>query len=49
MLLMSVKILIDSASDLNKEEAKKMKSKARETAIKYDSINTKNILVEVFK
>ena len=34
---------------LNKEEAKKMKSKARETAIKYDSINTKNILVEVFK
>ena len=34
---------------MNKEEVKKMKTKARETAIKYDAVNTKNILVEVFK
>ena len=34
---------------LNKEEMKKLKAKARETAVKYDSVNTKNILIEVFK
>ena len=34
---------------MNKEEVKKMKTKARETAIKYDAVNTKNILVDVFK
>ena len=30
------------------EEIKKMKLKARETAIKYDSVNTKDILINVF-
>ena len=35
--------------NLNKEEEKKMLTKARETAVKYDSINTKDILINVFK
>ncbi len=34
---------------LNQEEEKKMKAKARETAIKYDSFKTKNQILEVFK
>ena len=34
---------------LNKEELNKLILKARETAIKYDSINTKNIILDVFK
>ena len=34
---------------MNKEEVKKMKKKARETAIKYDSNNTKELLLKVFK
>ena len=34
---------------LNNEEVKKMKKKARETAIKYDSKNTKEMLLKVFK
>ena len=34
---------------LNNEEIKKMKKKARDTAIKYDSKNTKNLIIEVFK
>ncbi len=35
--------------DLNQEEKKKMKNKARETAIKYDSFKTRNIILDVFK
>ena len=35
--------------NLNQEEEKKMKSKARETAIKYDSFKTRNIILDVFK
>jgi len=35
--------------NLNNEEEKKMKSKARETAIKYDSFKTKDIILDVFK
>ena len=34
---------------LNHEEEKKMKTKARETAIKYDSFKTKDIILDVFK
>ena len=34
---------------MNNEEVKKMKKKARETAIKYDSNNTKELLLKVFK
>ena len=34
---------------LNGEETRKMKSKARETAIKFDSFKTKNIILDVFK
>ena len=34
---------------LNQEEEKKMKAKARETAIKYDSFKTKDIILDVFK
>lgn len=34
---------------MNKEETSKMKKKARETAIKYDSNNTKDLLLKVFK
>ena len=34
---------------LNNEEIKKMKKKARETAVKYDSRNTKNMILDVFK
>ncbi len=34
---------------MNNEEVKKMKKKARETAIKYDSNNTKELLLRVFK
>ena len=34
---------------LNSEEVKKMKAKARETAIKYDSFKTKDIILDVFK
>ena len=35
--------------NLNQEETKKMKSRARETAIKYDSFKTRNIILDVFK
>ena len=35
--------------NLNNEEMKKMKSKARETAIKYDSFKTRNLILDVFK
>lgn len=35
--------------NLNNEERNKMKRKARETAISFDSINTKNKIIEVFK
>lgn len=35
--------------NLNNEERNKMKRKARETAISYDSINTKNMIIDVFK
>ena len=34
---------------MNNEEKNKMKKKARETAIKYDSKNTKKIIIDVFK
>ena len=34
---------------LNQEEIKKMKKKARETAIRYDSKNTKDMLLKAFK
>ena len=34
---------------LNQEETKKMKSKARETAIKYDSFKTRDLILDVFK
>ena len=34
---------------LNNEEAEKMRTKARETAIKYDSFKTKNLILDVFK
>ncbi|MBO6195004.1 MAG: O-antigen ligase family protein [Bacilli bacterium] len=34
---------------LNNEEIKKMKKKARETAVKYDSKNTKDMILKVFK
>ena len=34
---------------LNQEEEKKMKTKARETAIKYDSFKTKDQILDVFK
>ena len=34
---------------MNNEEINKMKKKARETAIKYDSKNTKDMLLKVFK
>jgi len=34
---------------MNNEEISKMKKKARETAIKYDSKNTKDLLLKVFK
>ena len=34
---------------MNNEEINKMKKKARETAIKYDSKNTKDLLLKVFK
>ncbi len=34
---------------LNQEEEKKMKTKARETAIKYDSFKTRNQILDVFK
>ena len=40
---------IIKALNLNQEEEKKMKSKARETAIKYDSFKTKDIILDVFK
>ena len=36
-------------TNMNQEEKKKMRIKARETAIKYDSNNTKSILIDVFK
>ena len=35
--------------NLNREEEKKMMIKARETAVKYDSINTKDVLINIFK
>ncbi|MBQ1496039.1 MAG: O-antigen ligase family protein [Bacilli bacterium] len=35
--------------NLNNEERNKMKRKARETAISFDSINTKNKIIDVFK
>ena len=35
--------------NLNKEAEKKMKLKARETALKYDTFKTKNIILDVFK
>ena len=35
--------------NLNNEEIKKMKKKGRETAIKYDSNNTKELILKVFK
>ena len=35
--------------NLNSEEEKKMRSKARETAIKYDSFKTRNLILDVFK
>ena len=41
--------IIIKALNLNQEEEKKMKSKARETAIKYDSFKTKDIILDVFK
>lgn len=34
---------------MNNEEKNKMRKKARETAIKYDSNNTKKLIIEVFK
>ena len=34
---------------LNQEEEKKMRTKARETAIKYDSFKTRNQILDVFK
>ena len=34
---------------LNNEEEKKMKAKARETAIKYDSFKTRSLILDVFK
>ena len=34
---------------LNNEEKNKMRKKARETAIKYDSKNTKELILNVFK
>ena len=34
---------------MNNEEIKKMKKKARETAIRYDSKNTKELILKVFK
>jgi len=34
---------------LNEEETKKMKMKARETAIKYDSFKTRELILDVFK
>ena len=37
------------AKNLNQEEEKKIKAKARETAIKYDSFNTRKIILNVFK
>lgn len=37
------------AINLNQEEEKKIKSKARETAIKYDSFKTKDMILDVFK
>ena len=40
---------IVKALKLNNEEEKKMKTKARETAIKYDSFKTKDIILDVFK
>ena len=40
---------IVKALKLNSEEEKKMKTKARETAIKYDSFKTKDIILDVFK
>ena len=40
---------IIAMKNLNNEEVKKMKKKARETAIKYDSKNTKDMILEVFK
>lgn len=41
------KILI--SEELNNEKKNKMIRKARETAIKYDSRNTKNLILDVFK
>ena len=37
------------AKKMNNEEIKKMKKKARETAVKYDSKNTKELILSVFK
>ena len=34
---------------MKEEDKNKMKSRARETAIKYDSFKTRNIILDVFK